>query len=115
MIALAALAISLQAVHAQGRMDPVERERLRHDLREQAREERHRSRERHPAREGAQGGARRADSMTQRPPPQSSEGRAWPSPRAPHGPGGDDGRRRLTPEERDALRMQLRERRQGRD
>lgn len=104
------------AVAAQGRLDPLERERLRQELRE-AREERMRHRGAHHER----------GDLGQRTPPERGDFQG-PRHRMAHGvadrasPGGapdprpgEDARRRMTFEEREALRMQLREQRPVRD
>jgi uncharacterized membrane protein len=106
---------------AQPRLEPEERERLRHELREQAREERLRHRE--PARErrlaheaglgqshepsGDPGTPRRAIGSPYAP--------VWHDHHSGEAPHDGERRRRMSPEQRDELRMMLRERRRSRD
>ena len=97
----------------QSRLEPHERERLRHELREQAREERHRMREeRHRMRDA---GPPADGALPGHAPAPRPYGRAdWRS-EAPEPGRQGDARARMSPEEREALRLQLRERRRGGD
>lgn len=106
LVALLALLVLASGALAQGRLEPHERERLRHELREQAREDRHRMRDQGPTRDDA----RRGVPPVHGPPARPVDVAGWRSEALEPGRSGEP-RPRMSPEEREALRVQLRERR----
>jgi hypothetical protein len=112
---LVALIVPPIAASAQGRLEPHERERLRHELREQRHAERDRSRD--PAASAAES-RRGLAPGTGQPVDRGSDVRPvdvadWAADPREARRAASEPRPRMTPEEREALRLQIRERRRA--